>query len=103
MYAATHGLCRNIVSCETSPVWSSGKTLYEPLEQWFSTFFVPRPIIDIQYSPPTSNYNWNKLNVIQLCAFNLNLRPSKNGSGSLYAVATPGWKPLHYRTWGNLN
>jgi len=41
----------------------------EALDQWFSTFFVPRPIIatNYVYNPMTPILNLNKAYVIQLC------------------------------------
>jgi len=38
----------------------------ESLEQWFSTYFVRRPVIAIKHNPTTPIQNSNKASVIQL-------------------------------------
>jgi len=34
---------------------------------WFSTFFIPRPIVATHYNPTNHTWNSNKANEIQLC------------------------------------
>jgi len=46
--------------------------------QWLSSFFVSRPILANHYNPMTPIYNSTKVNVVQLCAWNIYSRLLQN-------------------------
>jgi len=71
----------------TYVVLLQGKNTSEFLE-WFSSFFVPRPIVAAHYNPTTHSWNSNKANTA------VYIKISTRDPPKWFTSTTPGWKPL---------